>query len=103
MNGSLRTAAEFSFMHQEEIVKQKLSFIRNLALVVGVVVALAFGATQAWATASNCTLPPSVTCLNEPGWEEDPDGFCSYMCEEWYYPPFGHCLIQEDCCTCPEK
>lgn len=81
-------------------MKQKLSFIRNFALVVGVGIALAFGATQAWANPP-CTLPPSITCLNEPGW--DPDDWCSYMCDEWGYPEFGHCLIQEDCCICPEK
>lgn len=80
-------------------MEQKLSILRNVALGAGVAFALAFGATQAWAR-TPCTLPPELTCIGE---SPTPDAFCSLQCGYYGYYPYGHCLIQEDCCICPEK
>ena len=79
-------------------MRQKLSILRNLALGAGVALALAFGATQAWAK-DPCTPLPPHTCK----YQSDPDDYCTGLCIENDYPPFGHCLIEWDCCVCPEK
>ena len=102
MRGGPKTPAVLVVLpHQEDIVKQKLSILRNLPLGAAVAFALAFGATQAWAKGDPCTLPPEeVQCIDE---SLPPDEWCEFMCEEWHYPPDGRCLMQYDCCICPEK
>ena len=73
------TAAVIS-IKKEANVKQKVNFVRNIALALCVVGALVFGATQAWAytTCLMCN-PQQVECAEE----GLPDVFCQYKCEEW--------------------
>ena len=77
-------------------MREKLSFLRNLALGAGVIIALAFGATEAMA-ADPCTPLPPHTCK----YLADPDGFCVTLCAQYNYED-GRCFPQWDCCICTE-
>ena len=86
--------------HQWEIVKQKLSILRYLALAAFIVAALAFGATQTPADAEcrDCTQPPPTACLGE----QDPNAFCNALCVDEYQCESGVCR-QYDQCLCATK
>jgi hypothetical protein len=75
-------------------MRTRLKFVRNLVFAAGVVVALAFGATNAYAD-EDCS-PPITACVGQ-----RPD-LCLDFCDE-YYNSLGMCNTWDDCCLCLEK
>jgi len=79
-------------------MRKRLNTLRNVALGAGIVVALAFGTTEAWAS-DPCTPLPPHSCK----YESNPDFYCTTLCgQNGYFPPDGACLQEYDCCVCLE-
>ena len=76
-------------------MKTALKLFSKLALVAGISVALAFGATEASACAT-CTQPPATSCMNE----FDPNLFCANICVNEQRCPWGECDPGPDECVC---
>ena len=80
-------------------MRKKFATLRNLALGAGIVIALAFGATEAMAS-DPCTPLPPHTCK----YRAEPDEWCVDFCVQNNYPPDdARCLTTHDCCICLEK
>ena len=75
-------------------MRNRLKLFRNLAFAAGIVVALGFGVTQAYAT-MDCSTP--ITACNNQG-PTFCDGFCFLE-----YGFGGICNTVDDCCLCMEK
>ena len=76
-------------------MKTALKLFSKLALVAGISVALAFGATEASACAT-CTQPPPTACLHE----AEPNSFCADLCVTAQGCPWGECDPGPDECVC---
>jgi len=73
----------------------RLKWLRNVAFVCGVIMALGFGTAHAF-DSSGCSVPYTA-CLGEP----DPEAFCDYFCDH-YWNSFGICNPAKNCCLCYE-
>ena len=74
-------------------MSEKSKAIRTAFLAAGVLLALSFGATKAFA-GPECSpgVPPNSCYPN-----------CNEICDDAGYPPYGQCLEPQHCCECVEK
>jgi hypothetical protein len=75
-------------------MKTVLKLFSKLALVAVIIVAFAFGATEAAACAT-CT-QPDTTCVGE----ANPNLFCAHICVNVQGCPWGECDPGPDECVC---